>query len=116
MKRCGVITVVLLASCWMISFAAPSADAADTEQNKPKTLWVAKVLSSETSTAEERVLALTYVDHVMGSIEGYRPDFFKKLYPNQSRVDIVQKVVFYYQNNPAERNRKVADVLLAGCK
>ncbi|OGW82069.1 MAG: hypothetical protein A3G33_04800 [Omnitrophica bacterium RIFCSPLOWO2_12_FULL_44_17] len=116
MRKVFLIVMVFLAGFVAVNFAADETKPSSPEQVKSQALWVAQVLSSKNSTSEERALALTYVDHVMGSIEGYRPDLFKKLYPNQSRLDIIQNVISFYQNNPLERHRKVADVLLNGAK
>ena len=59
---------------------------------------------------------LYFLFGAMEALNFARPDIMVSLYPNATKKDIIDAVVYYYQSNPTQRHRPVVEVILSGCK
>ncbi|MFH1552250.1 MAG: hypothetical protein ABID83_01235 [Candidatus Omnitrophota bacterium] len=105
MKKISILVMVAV-----LFFGSPSLHAQD-----QKHMFTGSLLNGHYITEAPDTPADSFIQGVIDGIGKMAPGQLSKIYPGYNRGDVVQAVKAYYRDNPAEKNRPVADVLLSGC-
>jgi len=92
-------------------------------RKKPQTRWFTNgqpnglfVIENYYSSKQGYNMVGDYITGVIDCAFTIDRQKMKKLYPEHRRVDVLDKVIAFYKNNPDEVKKPVVDVVLSGCK